>query len=393
MKARKHFSFNPAMPIRLDSGIFFSTQGNRIIFNVVGDQEVSICLYVFLTLKIAIEILENVVRQSLEQSEIYVDQNDLPFALLRRDSSSVTFSKTSNDLYSRNLWNFIKILFDRIFLQIDENDLKDQQISEIIENVRFEMLSNWLVEISRKDCKERTSNVFKRIYHLLIEGRFDEAIEEAQISSNPNLSMLLSVRGSDKSILEDLSSQLSQWQNRGDLKFMDEYLIRIYQLLSANFHPNGEPFFELFDHENWMQNLALQLWFGDMEFKSSLLDTLKERSKLSDLAGINPKCYDDIYYYLLIIYLDPTFPLDRLTMMNYYKSPASILQAWQVVSYLRSKVDNDFSDRRVLSSGNAIKNASVLMDRLTMSLVDRLEDLSLWEASIFLALHIEMPLT
>lgn len=278
-------------------------------------------------------------------------------------------------------------------------------------NARREAFSRWLSAVSGDRIKrEVQENKYKDQGHLQailcsLSGRqIAEACELAQKSGDHKLALLLAQAVSSFIPRQMLVKQFEEWIELGVDNFINEMRLKIYSLLSGQLvlsSPGNSV--NTCEGLDWKRSLALHLWFY-----SQVNAPIQESIELYDRAykGTNEYgCYSrpplppylegdvqdsdlgdrdvtiqDTCYHLMTLYCQRSHPMERiLNPTSYTSSQLDYRLSWHLNQVLHSLSYTHLSSHQRAS--------------LHMNFVAHLESLGLWEWAVFVALHIDNPVS
>lgn len=233
----------------------------------------------------------------------------------------------------------------------------------------------------------------------LTGNKVSEACAALVEGNDFRLATLVALIGGDDSVRNRLRDQIETWHGRGVLSEMSLPIRALYELCSGNTcfsegyrdpkAPEDDAPSFYFAHEfnlDWTRVLGLKLWYGLQEsdgiaraVEQFEADVEAHPNALSlpasDIPGAKPGDLNFLYA-LLKIYANAMTPLDEIFDIAPAEKNISPRIHWQLFTFLFSR-----DLRNVSSSGIA--------SRLHSDFAAYLEQLGMWEWSIFVILHEE----
>ena len=340
-------------------------------------------------------------------------------------------------------------MFDEIDDQLSpeaREQLTTSQRNRIAELLRRRSTSEWLqdaVSSAVEDELRSTSSTTANIFALLTGNQIERACSAAVTNGDFHLATLLAQAGSDDSFRADLVAQLSKWREyRADAQ-IDAGYRKIYELLSGNvghvpaYQPSdpvdGVQELILSAGLDWKRAFALHFWFGGFEqplyraidqYDAAIQSAAHPRlapsaplpwyrespSTASDLtkwkvtsAADDAPVYD-AQYELLKLSCGVSDSLETaLQPLGFGPTPLDFRLPWHVymliaralrVKDFADRVDSDNLEADAELAAELVElegqnwSASATADELTESYANQLEQLGLWQWSVFVLCHL-----
>lgn len=274
-----------------------------------------------------------------------------------------------------------------------------------------------------------SSGASRRIFHLLSGHQIERAVEASIEAGDLRLATLVAqAGGGDDGFREDLYLQLSKWREYRVDEFVGEERRRVYEVLSGNVGTSegrkgeGEvEGFKVAEGLGWKRALGLHLWFGvsvggsineaverfeaalergevAAPLPSYLLSSSSAPTPTTSKDSIDEEPTDPLFQ-LLKLFTSPLHSLEStLLPRNFGPSPTDYRLPWHLyLLFSRVLRRRDFEDRLELEleedeqEAQGAEGNSVRADLLTVGYADQLERNGLWEWSVFVLLHLELP--
>ncbi|XP_053400747.1 nuclear pore complex protein Nup98-Nup96-like [Mercenaria mercenaria] len=289
-------------------------------------------------------------------------------------------------------------------------EFKDMEIERdtyLYHNARREAFSRWLSSVSgeiiRKEVQEskyKDQGHLEAILSCLTGHQVTEACNLAQKAGDHRLALILAQSVSNYIPRQMVSKQLDELIELGVDNFFKETRLKIYSLLAGQLVlPCNNMTVNTCDGMDWKRSLALHLWFCcqaeapiqeavelyERAFKGTNENQQYSRPPLppyleAEVMEEVEVSVRDTCYHILCLYCQKCHQLERL--LNPTTSTSSHLDyrlSWHLSQVLQSLSYNHLS---------AYHRAS-----LHMNFAAHLESLDLWEWAVFVALHIENPIS
>ncbi|KAK4051594.1 hypothetical protein OIV83_002734 [Microbotryomycetes sp. JL201] len=328
----------------------------------------------------------------------------------------------------------------------------DSTTARYIESLRRRgRLEAWLADVVRTDVEEDLRSIggsiseqssasagAKRVFALLTGHQIERACEAAGDAGDLRLATLVAQAGGDDDFREDVFLQLAKWREYRVDSHIDPALRRVYELLCGNLgvsegRAKGDVVddvaeFHVAEGLDWKRAFGLHLWYGT--FQTSVATAVERYEAASSLAADrvappNPeyvlqstsKAEDsetrwrnldretgpsDPLFQLIKLFTSSTHSLEEaLLPRNFSSSPLDYRLPWHLyILFSRVLRKRDFEDRVIvgaeqgsddaMNDGN-IEGNSVRADMMTESYATQLELAGLWQWSVFILLHLELP--
>ncbi|CAB4060426.1 NUP98 [Lepeophtheirus salmonis] len=344
-----------------------------------------------------IKCLESWLSTSLENSEIFYGENGIPFftsvdgvdtlnsyvkeANAQFDSYDSASSEFAKELkQAKEVWSLCEALWG----DLDENMNELDSDSHKITMQRRQALSRWLelaISSEKKDlledkmdtCTKDTSSM-GRILNLLTANKIIEACDQCHEDGNHFSALLMSQFGGG--VAGSLVfNQMDRWQEAHTDRFIEKDMLRFFALVAGN------PYWPASDGKtintcedlDWKCAFSYHLWYllfsGHTEFG------VYASAPFPQYSGVDDGSAYDIAYHLLRLYCDRSHSLESLlSPITHSKDPLDFRLSW-------------FINQALISLGYKHLN-TIRQDDLTASFASQLENLSLWEWSVFVLLHL-----
>lgn len=294
--------------------------------------------------------LSSIIDNLIGNVEITSRDNDYPRCT---DTGGLTFAKLGND----DNFALASALFDRERYAV-ELDLMEMDVVARQELLKQRgLFKDWLSQhlsslVDRKS--EKSQDSFQNIIDRLVVGDIKGAVICAQESSNPHLSVLLTlVDSNDDAVRNIASNQVTEWKDTDALALIPHNLLRIYKLLSGDS--------KAITDGSWQQVLASKFFYSDSQL---LVDIISE---VVDQFGNQ-------------VGADDTFDILRL-YVHTTKNGTKDVVTW--IKKAGWKIEKAWLFSLVLTSGGSHQT-----DQLSTELGDVLELLSLWREAVFVYSHL-----
>uniref|UniRef100_A0A0K2U919 Nuclear pore complex protein Nup98-Nup96 n=1 Tax=Lepeophtheirus salmonis TaxID=72036 RepID=A0A0K2U919_LEPSM len=360
-----------------------------------------------------IKCLESWLSTSLENSEIFYGENGIPFftsvdgvdtlnsyvkeANAQFDSYDSASSEFAKELkQAKEVWSLCEALWG----DLDENMNELDSDSHKITMQRRQALSRWLelaISSEKKDlledkmdtCTKDTSSM-GRILNLLTANKIIEACDQCHEDGNHFSALLMSQFGGG--VAGSLVfNQMDRWQEAHTDRFIEKDMLRFFALVAGN------PYWPASDGKtintcedlDWKCAFSYHLWYLCSPV-ASISDALTlyinafeghtefgvyASAPFPQYSGVDDGSAYDIAYHLLRLYCDRSHSLESLlSPITHSKDPLDFRLSW-------------FINQALISLGYKHLN-TIRQDDLTASFASQLENLSLWEWSVFVLLHL-----
>ena len=314
-----------------------------------------------------------------------------------------TFSDTSSlhtgpirpiDEYETHLWHLASILFDDVPPNMNESIHRKRELSTFFKD---------LVSRSVWNDIQKTRDPAERIFLNLTGYRISDASIEATKTRDLHLATLLALaEESPPEFRQDLHSQLEVWIKDGSLGDIQLWYRAIYEILAGEMDVRGNALGQLGVSKrlDWKRAFAMRLWFGipaEGEIKDAVQEYWMACQQDPSIAKPLPwytttqkpstgGVYDGLFQ-LLRLYagtgVNSTLD-DALNSYNFSSTATDVRVSWHLYSIL-----SQLKGKASFADAYGTKTISDTGERLTLSYVSQLEQLGLWQWSIFIALHLQ----
>lgn len=312
-----------------------------------------------------------------------------------------TFSDTSSlhagpirpiDEYETHLWHLASILFDDVPPNTNETTHRKRELSTFFKD---------LVSRSVWNDFQKTRDPAERIFLNLTGYRISDACIEATKTKDLHLATLLALaEESTHEYRRDLHNQLEVWRKDGSLGDIQLWYRAVYEILAGEIDVRGNALGQLGIGKkvDWKRAFAMRLWFGipsNGEIKDAVQEYWMACQQDSTIAKPVPwysttgqktsgGVHDGLFQLLKLYAGSGNSDLDdALNAYNFSSAVTDVRVSWHlyvILSQLKGKAS--FEDEY------GMKSVSDTGERLTLSYVNQLEHLGLWQWSIFTALHL-----
>jgi nuclear pore complex protein Nup98-Nup96 len=333
-----------------------------------------------------------------------VDRNGVPLAHPSSSLQFRTFSDSSSlqtgpvrpiDEYETHLWALASILFDDAPPNVNEQLYRKRALSTFFKE---------LVSRSVWNDLSRTRDPAERVFLNLTGYRLADACVEATKNKDLHLATLLALaEESPPDFRQDIHNQIDAWRKDGSLGDIQLWYRAVYELLAGEIDTRGNAFGQLGMEKrvDWRRGFAMRLWFGvpaDGEIKDAVQEYWMACQQNPNLAKPLPwyttathqapsGTYDGLFQ-LLRLYASSgvnTTLDDALKTHNFSSSATDVRMSWHlyvILSQLKGKAA--FAD----TYGTNTTTTSDTGERLTLSYINQLEHLNLWQWAIYVSLHL-----
>jgi nucleoporin NUP145 len=329
------------------------------------------------------ESSKSVHKKHLSSSKITLRSNGFPkvapnkeltFRLIA-DSLGYSFSEQE-----KTIWNLASVLFDNAV----NEDLKDvddiEVINRVLEIQRREGLISWVKKEIQPEIDTKlddASDEFEQIFLLLSSFDISSAAKLAIKTSNPFLSVLISLLGSnDPDVKFSASQQLEVWKKNAVLQTIPQGLVKVYYLLKGDLL-SSDPIAPIANAVSWKTKLGLLLSYGDL---NESLATLLE-SFIDSEASLVPDS-DVTYFNLLKLFVykhNSSYNIESIFASLKGSGELDVRLQWYVYEVLVRSTNQ-------MSFGS--ENQSI-GDELTLLFSEQLQVDELWEESLFVLSHLQ----
>lgn len=296
-----------------------------------------------------LKLLESIITKLVGLVKIQARDNGYPQSTTQE---SLTFTEISDD----STFALASALFDRdrFAVNLDSAEMEVVARQELLKQraVFQEWITSYLA--SRSTRKNELQDPFEDIIERLVLGDIKGAVLLAQETSNPHLSVLLTLVDSNDDVVRGIAaSQVSEWQKSGTSTLIPKNLVRIYNLLSGDV--------ESITDGSWQETLAAQFFYGESESLESIIGNL--------ITKFDAQVGSDDVFDILRLYMHIS-EHGRKGVVSWVKESGwSLMRAWL------------FS--LVLSSGEHDE-----YDKLSSELGKLLELNLLWKQALFVFSHV-----
>eukprot|EP01135_Chromosphaera_perkinsii_P008727 Nk52_evm60s1444 gene=Nk52_evmTU60s1444 len=332
-----------------------------------------------------------------ENPRIEMNEKHRAFAILENLLSSIHEDKVDSVDKKTMLssWTLrlklIKVLWKvdgAASLEVDE--MQGTHTSSLVEPTYKERMfrrrefTEWIMEVISDELAEEIDlncmddDKIQEVFTLLSGNRVQKACEVAKRNRDYRLALLVSQTGNPQ-VRDYVSEQLEKWNSLDASDFIDEARMDVYKLISGDIT-------SVCGHVGWVRALGMFLWFKCSPSESIVdafgryTDAMKEGYcakplpwYVSDNGGSSSDFFD-MSYHLISLFCDRSHSLAELcNTWTACDNDLDYCLSWHVFSILIGIGFNHLSD---------LKGES-----LTMSYASQLENLGVWEWSIFVILH------
>lgn len=296
-----------------------------------------------------LEELTSVINNLIDVVNIQSRDNGFPQIFNQQD---LTFAKLGNQVE----FTLASALFDsdRFAVLLDSLDMGVVARQETLK--QRTVFQDWLVENLLSVAEKQTDgDCFQQIINCLVVGDVKGAVLTAQETSNPHLSVVLTLADSnDEAVRGIASNQLAAWKGVGGSMLAPPGLVRIYKLLSGDV--------DAITDSSWQQILAANFFYGPHLSLLAVIGEVVSRFR----GNIEPSAIFDI----LELYVHVSENGKKGVTSWILEAGWPIERAWL------------FS--LVLSPGS-----SSLLDDLSTKLGDILQNYGLWREAVFAYSYLE----
>ncbi|KAM0789748.1 hypothetical protein ACM66B_006603 [Microbotryomycetes sp. NB124-2] len=332
---------------------------------------------------------------------------------------------------------------------------QDSSTTRYIESIRRrDRLESWLADVVRTEVEDDLRSISggggtssdrsaastgaKRIFALLTGHQIERACEAAVEAGDLRLATLVAQAGGDDDFREDVYLQLAKWREYRVDAHVDSDLRRVYEVLCGNVglsegRNKGDIVddaaeFHVAEGLGWKRAFGLHLWYGT--FQSSVATAVERYEAASSkdanrvaqpkpdyLSRASPSMNDDDtetrwrnldkdstptdpLFQLIKLFTSTTHALEQVLMpRNFSSSPLDYRLPWHLyILFSRVLRKRDFEDRVIVDGQDSddgmqgdVEGNSVRADMVTEAYATQLELAGLWQWSVFVLLHLELP--
>lgn len=278
------------------------------------------------------------------------------------------------------IWSLASILFDtKILLTPELSSLNDVEVvNRVVEVKRREKLIGWFkneIEKEVKTAAQQTEDFSEQIFLLLVAFEVSNAARLAINTSNPYLSVLISLLGSnDPSVKISATKQIEEWKKNAVLQTIPKGILKIYYLLKGDVLAT-DPIVKLSEGLSWKARLGLSLYYGDSNQSIATL--------LSNFVATNPADIpyeDETFYNILKLFVhkhNDQYNIGHIISALKLSKNLDVRFQWYIYEVLvRSTEQLNF------------KRSEEFGDQLTLLFAEQLQAAELWEEALFVLAHL-----
>jgi len=304
----------------------------------------------------------------------------------------------------RHTWDLLLSLWGRLHESQDGDDMETEMenLETHAETVgRREKLARWLEvgveERSRQEilaARERKDHLGK-VRGLLTGGKVEEACDTLQTAGDHRMALLVAQSGGGGLGGRLVQQQLDRWTEVKADRYINKDRINLYSVVAGQpVHQGTDDIVNTCNKLDWQRSLAHHLWYlthpissisdtlaaydaawtGDMPYSARPEPSYSEDAAGSLETGGNRPL--DIKYQLIKLYADRSHRLERMLAPTTHTPDQLDFRA----SWLLYRVLNSLG-YKVGCPGNS--------DRLSCDFAGQLEQLGLWEWSVFVLLNVQ----
>ena len=344
---------------------------------------------------------QRLLERQVEHTIFRLDHEDIPIAAPSPSLKFRCFPELSSlhvgsirpiDEYESHIWHLASILFDDSTEELTRKQALSTFFKELVSRSVWNDLS-------------RTRHPAERIFLNLTGYRLNDACIEATKNKDLHLATLIALaENSSSEFRKDIRDQLEVWRKDGSAADIQPGYRAIYELICGELDGRGTAISSLGlgKRIDWRRTFAMRLWYSipaDGGIKLAVQEYWTACQQDTNISKPTPWYGDakegifDGLFQLLRLYSSTgvNFTLDdALNTYCFSNAGMDVRLSWHlylILSQLQQKAQ--FADSYG-TKGGAISDSG---ERLTLSYVNQLEHLKLWQWAIYVALHLRRSTT